>query len=186
LNKSQGQLVLADGSAMQSTDADLGRFGKLVKGHVNSSGGVTMGKAVTHLIGCGEAPELTTFLTPMGWNDVDGNRNRRGYVLENGGTYTVVLGGITWEAARAAAEAAGGHLATITSQEEWDKIRSAAGYTTQLYLGGWQPNGGQNEPRGGWEWITGEAWGQVDGWSPVGAGMEPNNAGGNEHVLETW
>jgi prepilin-type N-terminal cleavage/methylation domain-containing protein len=52
LNKSQGQLVRADGSAMQSTDADLGLSGKTVKGHINSAGGVTMGKAVTHLIGC--------------------------------------------------------------------------------------------------------------------------------------
>jgi prepilin-type N-terminal cleavage/methylation domain-containing protein len=53
LNKSQGQLVLADGSAKQSTDADLGLSGKLVKGHINSSGGVTLGKASTGLIGCG-------------------------------------------------------------------------------------------------------------------------------------
>jgi hypothetical protein len=53
LNKSQGQLVRADGSAMQATDADLGSSGKTVKGHINSSGGVTLGKASTHLIGCG-------------------------------------------------------------------------------------------------------------------------------------
>ena len=55
LNKSQGQLVRADGSAMQATDADLGLSGKTVKGHINSSGGVTMGKAVTHLVGCDSA-----------------------------------------------------------------------------------------------------------------------------------
>ena len=55
LNKSQGQLVRADGSAMQSTDADLGLSGKTVKGHINSAGGVTMGKAATHLIGCDSA-----------------------------------------------------------------------------------------------------------------------------------
>ena len=53
LNKSQGQLVRADGSAMQSTDADLGTSGKTVKGHIASAGGVTLGKAATHLIGCG-------------------------------------------------------------------------------------------------------------------------------------
>ena len=184
LNKSQGQLVRADGSAMQATDADLGSSGKTVKGHINSSGGVTLGKASTGLIGCG-AGGGGTLLTPWGWNDVDGNRKRRGYILEKGGTYKVVLGGITWEDARAAAKAAGGHLATVTSQSEWSQIRSLAGYTTQLYLGGWQPNGGQNEPDGGWEWVTGEAWGPT-AWSPVGGGSEPNNAGGNEHVLETW
>ena len=183
LNKSQGQLVRADGSAMQATDADLGSSGKTVKGHINSSGGVTLGKASTGLIGCG-AGGGGTLLTPWGWNDVDGNRKRRGYILEKGGTYKVVLGGITWEDARAAAKAAGGHLATVTSQSEWSQIRSLAGYTTQLYLGGWQPNGGQNEPDGGWEWVTGETWGQVDGWS--GGGYEPNDAGRNEHCLETW
>ena len=53
LNKSQGQIVLADGSAKQSTDADLGSSGKIVKGHINSSGGVTLGKASTAVIGCG-------------------------------------------------------------------------------------------------------------------------------------
>jgi hypothetical protein len=53
LNKSQGQLVLADGSAKQSTDADLRPSGKIVKGHINSSGGVSLGKASTAVIGCG-------------------------------------------------------------------------------------------------------------------------------------
>ena len=41
LNKSQGQLVRADGSASQSTDADLGSSGKIVKGHINARGGTS-------------------------------------------------------------------------------------------------------------------------------------------------
>ena len=41
LNKSQGQLVRADGSASQSTDADLGASGKIVKGHINARGGTS-------------------------------------------------------------------------------------------------------------------------------------------------
>ena len=41
LNKSQGQLVLADGSAKQSTDADLGTSGKVVKGHLSATGGTS-------------------------------------------------------------------------------------------------------------------------------------------------
>ncbi len=41
LNKSQGQLVLADGSAKQSTDADLGSSGKVVKGHMSAVGGTS-------------------------------------------------------------------------------------------------------------------------------------------------
>ena len=180
LNKSQGQLALADGSAKQSTDADLGSSGKLVKGHINSSGGVTLGKASTHLIGCGGG----AILTPLGWNDYVGHNNRGGYILEKGDSFEVVRGTITWFEARDAAKAKGGHLATITSQGEWLRMRATPGYGNALWLGGWQPNGGQNEPDGGWEWVTGEAWGQVDGWS--GNGYEPNNAGGNEHCLETW
>ena len=45
LNKSQGQLVLADGSARQSSNADLGMMGKITKNHVNSRGGLTKGNA---------------------------------------------------------------------------------------------------------------------------------------------
>jgi len=50
LNKSQGQLVRADGSAMQSSDADLGASGKVVKGHINARGGVTVGPSSTTVI----------------------------------------------------------------------------------------------------------------------------------------
>ena len=45
LNKSQGQLVLADGSARQSSNADLGGFGRITKAHINSRGGQTRGNA---------------------------------------------------------------------------------------------------------------------------------------------
>jgi hypothetical protein len=64
LNKSQGQIVLADGSAKQSTDADLGPSGKIVKGHINSSGGVSLGKASTAVIGC-DASEADCGLTAV-------------------------------------------------------------------------------------------------------------------------
>ena len=45
LNKSQGQLVNADGSAKQSTNADLGENGKIVKAHEKSTGGQNKGNA---------------------------------------------------------------------------------------------------------------------------------------------
>jgi len=50
LNKSQGQLVNSDGSAKQSTDADLGASGKVVKGHINARGGKTLGASRTDVI----------------------------------------------------------------------------------------------------------------------------------------
>ena len=43
LNKSQGQLVNADGSTKQSTNADLGANGKITKAHKGSRGGQTKG-----------------------------------------------------------------------------------------------------------------------------------------------
>jgi prepilin-type N-terminal cleavage/methylation domain-containing protein len=51
LNKSQGQLVRADGSATQSTDADLGQTGKVVKGHIAARGGTSpLGNSNTTVI----------------------------------------------------------------------------------------------------------------------------------------
>ena len=51
LNKSQGQLVCADGSAKQSTDSDLGNNGKIVKGHINARGGTSpLGRSNTTVI----------------------------------------------------------------------------------------------------------------------------------------
>ena len=50
LNKSQGQLVLADGSAKQSSNADLGGNGKITKAHVNSRGGQYKGNASTNVL----------------------------------------------------------------------------------------------------------------------------------------
>ena len=49
LNKSQGQLVLADGSAKQSSDADLGAAGKIVKAHIAARGGQTKNNSSTYV-----------------------------------------------------------------------------------------------------------------------------------------
>ena len=186
LTVSQGQLVTMDGGTVQADNSDIGRSGQITSAHVNTSGGSTLGPANATVLGNGcPANVPNPYLSPAGWNDYVGNRTRSGYILEKAdGSFEVILGNITWFAARDAAKDTGGHLATITSQEEWSRLRGTKNYRNNLYLGGWQPNPGKNEPKGGWEWITGEAWGQIDGWS--GSGYEPNNAGGNEHVIETY
>ena len=56
LNKGQGQLMAADGSAQQSDDADIGTAGKIVLAHRESAGGVTVGRATTGVLGCCAAP----------------------------------------------------------------------------------------------------------------------------------
>ena len=48
LSKNEGQLVLADGSASQSNDADLGKGATL---HINTTGGLTKGPACRDLLG---------------------------------------------------------------------------------------------------------------------------------------
>jgi len=50
LLKSQGQLVLSDGSAKQSSNADLGDAGKIGKPHKQSVGGQTKGNASSEVV----------------------------------------------------------------------------------------------------------------------------------------
>ena len=88
--------------------------------------------------------------------------------------------GLSWNAADDLATAAGGHLATITSEEEDDwVIANQVRNFYKTWLGGFQPEG-TGEPNQGWEWVTGEAWNYTN-WSPGG---EPNNSGGEEDYLQ--
>ena len=50
LFESQGQMALADGSAKLSQDSDLSDIGMVVKAHILSSGGVTVGNASTRIL----------------------------------------------------------------------------------------------------------------------------------------
>ena len=84
---------------------------------------------------------------------------------------------ITWTAAEAAAEAAGGYLATLTSQAESDFVYGALGVGTQpLWLGGIQATTATSAADG-WQWVTGEAWAFTN-WAPG----EPNNFGGERSL----
>lgn len=106
----------------------------------------------------------------------------------------VVVDGLSWEAARAAAKALlptnGWDLATITSAEEQAFIQtllpSLSGLPfTDYWIGGTQPDGSV-EPGGSWQWINGEGI----FWDIVSTGMyanwgagEPNDVNLNEsHV----
>lgn len=51
LNSSQGNLVMADGSARQSNDSDIGPMGTVVNDHVKSRGGKSLGTARTDFFG---------------------------------------------------------------------------------------------------------------------------------------
>ncbi len=104
----------------------------------------------------------------------------------NGHIYQAVSvsAGITWDDAKLAAEAAGGHLATLTSAAENDFVFNLVADYPEFWqlergplLGGYQP-ANATEPRGDWQWVTGEAF-NFTSW----AGGEPNNLG-NEDILQ--
>ncbi|MFM7260384.1 MAG: lectin-like protein [bacterium] len=102
----------------------------------------------------------------------------------NGHFYEVVqlTSPIGWNAARAAAELRGGHLATLTSSGEQAFVAAlvtAGG--RNAFLGGYQanPSAPANET---WTWVTGEAW-DFTAW----ANGEPNDQGNpNESFLEMY
>jgi subtilase family serine protease len=105
---------------------------------------------------------------------------------DNGHYYEVVFveDGLTWEDARAAAEArtyrgASGHLATITSVAEnlfLTRVFGEGGLDGR-YLGGYQTEDAE-EPGGGWNWVTGEYFYGFANW---GEG-EPNDFGDEEYL----
>jgi len=106
---------------------------------------------------------------PVEWSFADGG---------NGHFYQFVAppGGITWTDANAAAEdstflGTSGHLATITSQEEWDFLRDNF---PRAY--NWI---GLSDARqeGHFEWVTGEPF-EFSAWKR----NEPNNAGNEDYV----
>ncbi len=92
---------------------------------------------------------------PVQWKVSDGG---------NGHFYQAILvsGGISWDGAKAAAEVAGGHLATIGSGEEDAFIFKLIGTHSAFWNGGLGPwlggfqSSGAPEPAGGWQWVTGE------------------------------
>ncbi len=103
---------------------------------------------------------------------------------------------LAWTAARDAAHARGGYLATPTSASEnlWIFINVAGdsslwaqnsfGDAVGPYLGGYQDTTSKDysEPLGGWTWISGEAW-SFAAWHPG----QPNDAGSrNQNHLQYW
>ena len=112
----------------------------------------------------------------MLWDSSDGGNDHYYELIE-------LQDAITWQDAKSIAEATGGHLATITTQEEQDWIVNTFGeFLRATWLGGYQLNPGNDEPAGDWVWITGETWDFTHWW--VG---EPNNgSGGTEHYLEFY
>ena len=103
----------------------------------------------------------------------------------NGHYYDAVYSVITWDESNATAQASTyngitGHLATITSADEDNFILNNLEFSTQAWIGGFQPDGSP-EPVGNWQWVTGETW-NYSNWVNGG----PENNGGRENSLILW
>ena len=93
----------------------------------------------------------------------------------NGNTYKYYTDSATWYTANQFCEEQGGHLLTIGSEEEHNKVFSEIG-DIQIWTGG-------RKESGSWQWITFENFGRCTLWSPG----EPNNSSsdeGGEYYLE--
>jgi len=92
-------------------------------------------------------------------------------------TYQLITAQLSWHEAKADAESRGGHLATITSQAEFDYIASLGILPTQYSQGYWL--GATDEAEEGvWRWVTGEPF-DYNRWH----GGEPNNSGPENYAI---
>ncbi|MBM6977345.1 lectin-like protein [Intestinimonas butyriciproducens] len=84
-----------------------------------------------------------------------------GRVIFQGHTYQVIDESLTWEDAVQACTQRGGHLATITSEQEQGAVAYAinSGTKEAYWLGG-----SDETVEGQWQWITGENW-SYDNWA---------------------
>lgn len=87
--------------------------------------------------------------------------------------YEIIPQRMTYAEAKAHCEGLGGHLATVTSREEYDRILDLAVSSGLKVL--WL---GAENTASGFEWVTGETFG-FTAWMEG----EPNNEGGNENYL---
>ena len=85
-----------------------------------------------------------------------------------GHRYQIITEKLQWDAAKAKAVAMGGHLATITSLEEYNwvwgqmvsKLKKTANDsdTERCFIGALNPRFKLSAPEAGWEWVTGESF----------------------------
>ena len=129
------------------------------------------------------------------WNDINNDNTTNsseadyfatslvGFVIEydNGKPttnhrYEVIEESMTWTEAKAYCESKGGHLATITSQEEQEIVQALIANKTkkQYWLGG-------QVTTNGWTWVTGETWSYTN-WGR----SEPQNYQGTEGYLQMY
>lgn len=95
-------------------------------------------------------------------------------IMFNGNRYDLITSWVTWEEAEENCITRGGHLVTITSQNEYNFVLSLMG-SENIWIGYTD-----DETEGFWRWVTGE----VDSFTNWGQG-EPNG-GDYENFAEMY
>ncbi len=119
---------------------------------------------------CEQGVQCTVGNYPVQWRVEDGG---------NGHWYRFVPNPATWAIARAQVAAAGGYLVTVNSPPEGDFLRTLGVGTAWIGLLQNPASPTFSEPKGGWEWISGEALDYTN-WrvNTNGQPNEPNNIDG--------
>jgi len=115
--------------------------------------------------------------------DTDGDGIKDGAEVY-GTLYLPVYEMFGWHDAKAHAESLGGHLATVTSEQEYKRILKSIGEATTLWKYNFWLGASDEAVEGDWRWVTGEPFDYAFWYSDV-AGQAPDNAAGGEHFLET-
>ncbi|MBQ3399270.1 MAG: putative Ig domain-containing protein [Synergistaceae bacterium] len=129
----------------------------LIWGTANTAGTYTFTATASNSAGS-DSREFT--LTIVDGSDDDGDE-----ITFDDHRYRIYPDGMTWSEAKAYCESLGGHLVTISSQEEEDVVEKLvlAGSKNSYWLGG------QKDENGNWSWIDGTTWDYTH-WDAV----EPN------------
>jgi hypothetical protein len=148
-----GCLGIVQGSLMADDYIEISRV-------TDAAGGVSANEDYISLSAVGQSYHTST---TIGEDFI----NHSGFINTIAGEnyYKVIEGKFNWYEAKADAEARGGHLATIASQQEYEIIKEIAGVGV-YYLGATD-----EEEEGVWKWVTDIPWGYTS-WLTG----EPNNS----------
>lgn len=99
-------------------------------------------------------------------------------------TYEVFSDDVSWQEAERACEAMGGYLATITSEEEYDRVSNLAAESGLTYLWIGASLDTDSDEWSDKSWVTGEKW-TFEKWYP-GEPSREDSDGVKENYLCLW
>ena len=139
------------------------------------------GEYANHIYAYDEAGNSTSVsATSDGYIYITDEPKEIASTIYNGHRYVLYNSGKTWTEAEQWCEKNGGHLASITTENEWNNVKDLL-----CQLNGINTWLGAENTSGSWKWASGEAWSTTDTWYPWANG-QPNCAYNAEHYLGSF